>query len=142
MELSQELIDALVGPDVQLGTYREDKRASGRIPIAHRAQLSILGRDRKLSKRTSCQVREVSRTGVGIIINVALPEDSSFVLYLRQDKRQPICLECRVVRSENTGTGSRLYSVGATFVRHYSADAEQVLRNQDTVERVRKAILS
>jgi hypothetical protein len=142
MELPQELIEAIVGCDVQLGLYRDDKRGADRFPISRRAEVALLGRDGKLSPRISCQVRELSRAGVGIMIGAMFPVDSSFVLFLRTAKRQQIALEYRALRSDITAAGNRLYSLGAQFVAVYTPQSEQDRRTHDSVARLRNAILS
>src|SRR5687767_3021622 len=61
MHLSQDIYKGIVGGELRLGAYRDEKRSADRLPIRLRGAWALLHKGGALGPRIDCIVRDFSR---------------------------------------------------------------------------------
>ena len=118
MTVSEQIIDGILNL-LRCDARTDDKRVDPRVGISARALITT-GRDDFFW----AHVRDLSRSGVGLLHRESMVRDSCFLICLNADGRgsaNPVtskALRCQVVRCAKVGDA--LFVVGARFVDHTS----------------------
>ena len=135
--LSGELMARIIGGDVSMGGYQAERRLSPRIPLHRRVRIVRLSQFGK-GRPKPIVLRELSRTGVGLLANEEIRANDEFTLHIQIGRSGEETLCCRVVRCEPAPGDARLFLVGALFIETHSP----AVRTQiSELERIQDAIL-
>lgn len=96
------------------GRHAHARREAGRVGWSSRVTLYRMEDGRMIGPAIDGRIRDISKTGVGVISHVAMQLQASFAVLLPQmEESGPIILSCLVRRSESAG--ERLFSIGGQF---------------------------
>lgn len=113
--LPQAIFEALVKCDsVRMDRGKgSERRGDGRVRMSTRVQVIPMS-DHLAGKPTAVQVRDISHTGIGLLLNTKVsPKDSLLVQFTTREIR--LWVLCDVARAEKVSEG--LYVIGAMFNR-------------------------
>ena len=110
--LPDDLFARLLGGSVRHGAFPDDARGAPRVVLNRRA---VLRRCEPGSPDRPCAVRDLSVSGVGLLVDRRMEPGQPFVLVLRDPAGVPAALPCVAVRCRDAGTDGRRFVVGATF---------------------------
>lgn len=112
--LSSEVVERLVSSrGLRFGTPNVERRKHVRYPLRTSAQLRTLI-DGKLSEPTRVSLRDISLSGIGLVIPATLTLSSEWVLTIPSGKGD-ISVLCRTARTARAG--STHFQIGATIQR-------------------------
>jgi hypothetical protein len=120
MRLSAEIYEQIIGGLKSDGVIGKDKRREPRVGLAGEADYVTISGDGTRQAGVA-KIRDVSRTGIGLVCAQQVPKHQRFVVQLESSNEQPIWLVCNVAYCRRTDMGR--FSVGAKIM--------QVLRAAD-----------
>jgi len=115
MELTAEQLATIVRhADLRLGGFRQDNRTNPRHWIGRKALLVRTAAARRTNM--TGMVRDVSKTGIGLVVQQRLKAKEEFVLAISavNEDQAPLVVRCAVVRCEQA-TGGASFLIGARF---------------------------
>jgi hypothetical protein len=96
------------------GRRFNEKRSKPRVGVRGRVSIVLLGNDSVGEKTLTVWVRDVSATGIGILLNEPLPHGSRFAACFHRNGDQPLTLTYIVAHAKTAVKG--LYTIGAHLV--------------------------
>ncbi|HSI36317.1 MAG: PilZ domain-containing protein [Phycisphaerae bacterium] len=115
MELTAEQLATIVRhADLRLGGFRQENRTNPRHWIGRKALLVRTAATRRTN--LTGMVRDVSQTGIGLVVQQRLKAKEEFVLAISavNEDQAPLVVRCAVVRCEQAAGGAS-FLVGARF---------------------------
>jgi hypothetical protein len=96
------------------GRRFNEKRAKPRVGVRGRVSIVLLSHDGTGEKTLTVWVRDVSATGIGILLNEPLAHGSRFAACFHRNADQPLTLTYVVAHAKTAVKG--LYNIGAHLV--------------------------
>ena len=124
VDLERDDFFAITGcRDVRLAPWPNERRKRPRVPVCAAASVYVLEEGAsgfRVGKKIHARIREMSESGVGLLIPEPLASGDTFMLGLPRKRGPVLWMYCRSARCQSAS--NRLHVVGARFERPVRAE--------------------